>query len=155
MIMTISVTPFLWFNDNAEAAIARYVEVFPDTLIVEENRHPDGSLFVGTVELQGQRLTLMNGGPQFQLTEAFSLAVTVDGQDDVDRMSDALIEGGGEQSMCGWLRDAFGLSWQIVPKLFFTLMSDPDPAKSQRVQQAMLQMTRFDCAALQSAYDET
>lgn len=151
--MAITVTPFLWFDDNAEAAIARYRQVFPDTELVEENRHPDGSLFIATVSIQGQRLTLMNGGPHVSLDDAFSLAVTVDTQEDVDRISDALIEGGGRQSKCGWLVDAFGLSWQIVPKLLFDLLGDPDPVKAGRVQAAMLQMSRLDSAALQAAYD--
>ena len=151
--MPTTVTPFLWFDDNAEAAIARYLEVFPDAEMVEENRHSDGSLFIATIRIQGQRLTLMNGGPQLRLDDAFSLAVAVDSQGEVDRLCDALIEGGGMPSRCGWLRDAFGLSWQIIPELFFRLMNDPDPAKSARVQQAMLQMTRFDCAALRAAYD--
>lgn len=149
----LSITPFLWFDANAEDAIKRYQEVFPDTTIVSEQRHPDGSLFIGTITLHGTEVTLMNAGPVFKLSEAFSFAVTVDSQEDVDRISDALIEGGGNQSQCGWLIDAFGLSWQIVPKLLFDLMGDPDPEKAGRVQAAMMQMTRLDSAALQAAYD--
>ena len=149
----LSITPFLWFDANAEDAIKRYQSVFPDTEVIDEQRHPDGSLFIGTIKLHGTDVTLMNAGPHYKLSEAFSFAVTVDSQEDVDRISDALIAGGGNQSQCGWLVDAFGLSWQIVPKLLFDLMGDPDREKAGRVQEAMMQMTRLDSAALQAAYD--
>lgn len=149
----LSITPFLWFDANAEDAIKRYQSVFPDTEIVNEQRHPDGSLFIGTIRLHGTDVTLMNAGPHYKLSEAFSFAVTVETQVEVDRISDELLEGGGTQSQCGWLVDAFGLSWQIVPTLLFQLMGDPDPAKAVRVRDAMMQMTRLDLAALQAAYD--
>lgn len=149
----LSLTPFLWFDDNAEEAIERYKRVFPGTEILDEQRNPDGNLFIATIRLQGQALSLMNGGPHYTLSEAFSLAVTVETQDDVDTISDALIEGGGRQSQCGWLVDAFGLSWQIVPALLFQLMGDPDRVKAGRVQEAMMSMTRLDTDALQAAYD--
>src|ERR1700712_5242514 len=97
MTTDITVTPFLWFDDNAEAAIERYQKVFPATEVVEENRHPDGSLFIATIRLQGLELVLMNGGPYNKLNEAFSLSVGVETQEEVDTISDALIEGGGEQ----------------------------------------------------------
>ena len=126
-----TITPFLWFNDNAEQAIERYLKVFDEAELVDENRLHDGKLFVATIRLQGQPLTLMNGGPMHQLTDAFSLAVSVETQEQVDRISDALIEGGGEQGPCGWLVDAFGLSWQIVPTLLMRLLSDPDPEKAR------------------------
>jgi predicted 3-demethylubiquinone-9 3-methyltransferase (glyoxalase superfamily) len=150
---TITITPFLWFDDNAEQAIDRYRAVFPDTEIVEENRHPDGSLFVATIKLQGTELTLMNGGPHFTLDDAFSLAVSVESQEEVDTISDALIEGGGRQSQCGWLVDAFGLSWQIVPAIMFRLFADPDRDAAARAQAAMMQMNRLSIQGLQDAFD--
>jgi predicted 3-demethylubiquinone-9 3-methyltransferase (glyoxalase superfamily) len=148
-----TITPFLWFNDNAEPAIDRYLTVFDDAELVEENRHPDGTLFIATIRLQGQTLTLMNGGPDHKLTDAFSLSVGVETQEEVDAISDALIEGGGEQGPCGWLVDAFGLSWQVVPSLLFRLMSDPDRKKAGRAQDAMLQMKRLNLQGLQDAFD--
>ena len=148
-----TITPFLWFDDNAEQAIERYRKVFDDTEIVEENRLHDGALFVATIRLQGTTLTLMNGGPMHQLTDAFSLSVSVETQEEVDEISDALIDGGGEQGPCGWLVDAFGLSWQIVPTLLVRLMSDPDREKAGRAQAAMMQMKRLDLQALQDAFD--
>ena len=117
-----TITPFLWFDDNAEQAIERYLKVFDEAELVEENRLPDGQLFLATIRLQGTTLTLMNGGPHHKLTEAFSLSVSVETQQEVDEISDALIDGGGEQGPCGWLVDAFGLSWQIVPTLLMRLL---------------------------------
>jgi predicted 3-demethylubiquinone-9 3-methyltransferase (glyoxalase superfamily) len=148
-----TITPFLWFNDNAEQAVERYLKVFDDAELVEENRLQDGKLFIATIRLQGQTLTLMNGGPDHKLTEAFSLSVSVETQEDVDTISDQLIEGGGEQGPCGWLVDAFGLSWQVVPTLLMRLISDPDPAKAGRTQASMMQMKRLNLQALQDAYD--
>ena len=149
----ITITPFLWFDDNAEQAVERYLKVFDDAELVEENRLHDGKLFIATIRLQGQTLTLMNGGPDHKLTDAFSLSVSVETQEEVDRISDALIEGGGEQGPCGWLVDAFGLSWQIVPTLLMRLLSDPDPEKAGRAQAAMMQMKRLNLKALQDAAD--
>jgi predicted 3-demethylubiquinone-9 3-methyltransferase (glyoxalase superfamily) len=148
-----TITPFLWFDDNAEQAIERYLDVFADAELVEENRLHDGKLFVATIRLQGQPLTLMNGGPMHRLTDAFSLAVSVETQEEVDTISDRLIEGGGEQGPCGWLVDAFGLSWQVVPTLLMRLLSDPDREKAGRTQAAMMQMKRLSLQGLQDAYD--
>ena len=148
----ITITPFLWYDADAEAAIARYVEVFPDTDVVSESRMPDGSLFIASIRLQGQDLVLMNGGPAHGLTEAFSLSVAVETQEEVDRISDALIEGGGSQDACGWLKDAFGLSWQVVPTALPRLMGDPDPERAGRVQQALKGMTRISIAGLEAAH---
>ena len=148
-----TITPFLWFDDNAEQAIERYLKVFDDAEVLEENRLHDGQLFLATIRLQGTTLTLMNGGPHHKLTEAFSLSVSVETQQEVDEISDALIDGGGEQGPCGWLVDAFGLSWQIVPTLLMRLMSDPDREKAGRAQAAMMQMKRLDLQALQDAFD--
>lgn len=148
-----TITPFLWFDDNAEQAIERYLTVFDDAELVDENRLQDGKLFIATIRLQGQTLTLMNGGPDHKLSDAFSLSVSVETQEEVDTISDALIEGGGEQGPCGWLVDAFGLSWQVVPTLLMRLLSDPDPEKAGRAQAAMMQMKRLNLQALQDAYD--
>jgi predicted 3-demethylubiquinone-9 3-methyltransferase (glyoxalase superfamily) len=148
-----TITPFLWFDDNAGDAIERYQKVFADTEIVDETRAPDGSLFIATIRLQGQELVLMNGGPYNKLNEAFSLSVGVETQEEVDTISDALIEGGGEQGNCGWLVDAFGLSWQVVPSLLGRLLGDPDREKAERTQAAMMKMMRLDLQGLQDAYD--
>ena len=150
-----TVTPFLWFNDNAGEAIERYQKVFPDTEVVDEQRMPDGTLFIATIRLKGQDLVLMNGGPAHELTEAFSLAVGVETQQEVDEISDALIEGGGQQGNCGWLIDAFGLSWQVVPSLLGKLLGDPDRERAGRAQAAMMQMMRLDLKGLQDAFDGT
>ena len=150
-----TVTPFLWFNDNAGEAIERYQKVFPDTEVVDEQRMPDGTLFIATIRLKGQDLVLMNGGPAHELTEAFSLAVGVETQQEVDEISDALIEGGGQQGNCGWLIDAFGLSWQVVPSLLGKLLGDPDRERAGRAQAAMMQMMRLELKGLQDAFDGT
>ncbi len=150
--MSVTITPFLWFDDNADAALKRYVEVFDDAEVLDETRMPDGSLFIASIRIQGQDLILMNGGPAHRLTEAFSLSVGVETQEEVDRYSDALIEGGGSQDACGWLKDAFGLSWQIVPTALPRLMGDPDPEKAGRVQQALMGMKRISIAELEAAH---
>jgi len=151
--VSITVTPFLWFNDNAGEAIDRYLEVFPESELIDSQKGPDGNVFIATARIQGQEFVAMNGGPSHKLTEAFSLAVSVETQEEVDRVSDALIDGGGEQGQCGWLTDAFGLTWQVIPTLLMKLLGDPDREKAGRAQQAMLQMKRLDCDALQKAFD--
>jgi predicted 3-demethylubiquinone-9 3-methyltransferase (glyoxalase superfamily) len=148
----ITVTPFLWFDANAEAAIERYLSIFDTAELLSEQRHPDGSLFIGEISLQGQRLTLMNGGPHVALNESFSLAVSVETQDEIDSISDALIAGGGRQSQCGWLVDAFGLSWQIVPTTLHRLLGDPDREAAARAQAAMMSMQRLDIRGLEEAF---
>lgn len=149
----IRVTPFLWFDANADAAMHRYLEVFDAAELISEQRLADGSLFIAEISVQGQRLTLMNGGPAHALTEAFSLAVSVETQDEVDAISDALIDGGGSQGPCGWLVDAFGLSWQVVPTTLGRLLGDADRVAAGRAQSAMMGMGRLDIAALQAAFD--
>ena len=148
----ITVTPFMWFDANAEEAIERYLSIFDTAELLSEQRHPDGSLFIGEISLQGQRLTLMNGGPHFAMTEAFSLAVSVETQEEVDEISDALIAGGGRQSQCGWLVDAFGLSWQIVPTALHRLLGDPDREAAGRAQAAMMTMQRLSIRGLEDAF---
>jgi predicted 3-demethylubiquinone-9 3-methyltransferase (glyoxalase superfamily) len=149
----ITVTPFLWFDDDAEAAVRRYLDIFDTAALLSEQRNPDGSLFLAEISLQGQRLTFLNGGPHHRLTEAFSLAVSVETQEEVDTISDALIAGGGTQGRCGWLVDAFGLSWQVVPTTLPRLLGDPDRAAAARAQAAMMTMDRLSIAGLQEAFD--
>jgi predicted 3-demethylubiquinone-9 3-methyltransferase (glyoxalase superfamily) len=154
-----SVTPFLWFHAQAEDAAAFYVSLFPQSRIrhtvMTNSAIPgddDGVLTVD-FELDGQRIIAMNGGPAFTLDEAFSLSVEVDGQEEVDRLWDALTADGGEPSRCGWLRDRFGLSWQIIPRELHQLMADPDPERASRAAAAMMTMGKIDVAALRAAAD--
>ena len=149
-----TITPFLWFNADAADAIKCYRQVFPDTAILHETRMPDGSLFIASIRLQGQELILMNGGPSRPHTEAFSLSVVVETQEEVDRISEQLIGEDGIQDSCGWLKDSFGLSWQVVPCRLEQLMSDPDPVKAGRVSAALMQMKRISVQGLQDAYDD-
>lgn len=153
MTSHITVTPFLWFVDDAEPALRRYLEVFDTTELLSEQRLDDGSLFLAEISLQGQRLTLLNGGPHYRHTPAFSLAVSVETQEEVDRISDALIDGGGSQGRCGWLVDAFGLSWQVVPTTLHRLLGDPDREAAGRAQAAMMGMDRLSVQGLQDAFD--
>lgn len=153
MTSHVTVTPFLWYVSDAEAAIRRYVDVFDTTEVLSEQRLPDGSLFLAEISLQGQKLVLMNGGPSHRLSEAFSLAVSVETQEEVDTISDALLEGGGEQGPCGWLVDAFGLSWQVVPTALGRLLGDADREAAGRAQDAMMQMKRLSIQGLQDAFD--
>ena len=130
------ITPFLWFDNQAEEAIRHYSSIFRNAKIVNELR-PGGKFLTATFELEGQRFMALNGGPHFKFTEAISLFVTCETQEEVDYYWQRLLEGGSE-SQCGWLKDKFGLSWQIVPNALMELASDKDPAKSKRVMEAML-----------------
>jgi predicted 3-demethylubiquinone-9 3-methyltransferase (glyoxalase superfamily) len=155
------VSPFLWFDDQAEQAAELYTSLIPGSRILDVRRYPEGSpppatagsVMSVTFELDGLRVQALNGGPHFRFTEAVSLYVDVDTQQDVDRLWDGLIAGGGEPSQCGWLKDRFGLSWQIVPRVLDTLLQDPDPARAGRAMQAMLGMQKLDVAALLAAAD--
>jgi predicted 3-demethylubiquinone-9 3-methyltransferase (glyoxalase superfamily) len=149
----------LWFDADAEEAASFYVSLFPDSRILNVSRYgPDSPMPEGTVltvdfELAGVHFNALNGGPTFKFTEATSLLVNCVDQAEVDRLWDALTADGGEPSQCGWLKDRYGLSWQIVPITLGELMSDPDPARAGRVMQAMLKMTKLEVADLQRAYD--
>ena len=147
-----TITPFLWFDDDAEEAFAFYATLFPDARIVEETRGPDGSLFFGTFELAGQRIMAMNAGPGHPHSDAFSMFVMVDTQQEVDRLWDALTSDGGEESRCGWLKDRYGLSWQIIPEALMRLQQGPDREAAGRVFQAILGMNRIIVADLEAAY---
>lgn len=145
-----TITPCLWFDDQLEEAIEFYSSIFPDAAILEATRHADGRLFVATFRLAGRDFMGLNGGPMFPFTEAISLSVACDDQEEIDRYWNALGEGGTIQQ-CGWLKDRYGLSWQIVPAILPRLMNDPDRAKAARVQAAVMGMVKLDIAALENA----
>lgn len=151
------ITPFLWFNDQAEEAANLYVSLFKDSKILTLSRYgdsgpgPKGSVMVVEFELAGQKFQALNGGPIFKFTEAVSLMVHCDSQEEVDTLWSKLTANGGQESQCGWLKDRFGLSWQIVPKRFMELMQDKDPKRVQRVVQAMMTMKKLDIARLEQA----
>lgn len=151
-IATPKITPFLWFNDNAEEAMNFYVAIFKNARVGSVNR-VNGKVLTVNFELEGQRLIGLNGGPHFKFTEAFSLFVNCETQAEVDELWEKL-SAGGSKSRCGWLKDQYGLSWQIVPKALMQLMGDPDPKKSQAVMQAMLKMNKIVIADLERAYEE-
>lgn len=153
------ITPFLWFDNNAEEAMNHYVSIFKNSRIISVDRWgdggagPKGSVMTATFELEGQRFIVLNGGPHFKLTEAFSLFVDCESQEEVDELWDKLLAGGGQPSQCGWLKDRFGLSWQIIPSVMMRMMQDKDPAKAGRVMQAMMKMVKLDIAELKRAYE--
>lgn len=152
-----SITPFLWFDDNAEEAMNFYAAIFKDAKIGDVSRLPPekegqpGKVMTATFKLLGQEFMALNAGPQFKFNEAVSFFVSCDTQAEVDDLWEKLSKGGSEQP-CGWLKDKFGLSWQIIPKALGELMGDSDPAKGQRVMQAMFQMKKIDIKALQRAH---
>jgi predicted 3-demethylubiquinone-9 3-methyltransferase (glyoxalase superfamily) len=153
-----TINPFLWFDDQAEEAMNFYISIFKNSKVLNISRYGDagpgkkGTVMVAKFLLDGQEFTALNGGPQFKFTEAISFVVNCDTQEEVDHYWDKLSEGGNE-SRCGWLKDKYGLSWQIVPSTLGKLMSGPDPVKSNRVMQALLQMRKLDIKILQAAYD--
>jgi predicted 3-demethylubiquinone-9 3-methyltransferase (glyoxalase superfamily) len=153
------ITTFLWFDNNAEEAMNLYTSVFKNSKILsltrcgENGPGPAGSVLVGSFEIEGQEFSALNGGPMFKFTEAISLVVHCDSQEEVDSLWSQLTADGGAPSRCGWLKDRFGLSWQIVPRVMVQLLQDPDPAKAGRVMKAMMQMTKIDIATLQRAHD--
>jgi predicted 3-demethylubiquinone-9 3-methyltransferase (glyoxalase superfamily) len=144
------ITPFLWFDNNAEEAINFYVSIFKNSKVGEVNRNGE-AFFSGTFVLEGQEFMALNGGPTYQLNEAFSMFVDCETQEEVDRLWGLLTADGGEESMCGWLKDRFGLSWQIVPRALPEALSNPDPAKAKAAMDAMLQMQKIDVQKIQDA----
>jgi predicted 3-demethylubiquinone-9 3-methyltransferase (glyoxalase superfamily) len=158
------ISPCLWFDTQAEEAAEFYVSIFQDSGIdtisrfgkegFEIHGRPAGSVMTVAFRLAGQEFTALNGGPQFKFNEAISLQVFCETQDEVDHFWSKLSEG-GEEGPCGWLKDRFGLSWQVVPSVLTKMICDPDPAKTERVTKTYLQMKKFDIAALQRAYDGT
>jgi predicted 3-demethylubiquinone-9 3-methyltransferase (glyoxalase superfamily) len=153
------ITPFLWFDNQAEEAMNFYVSIFKNSKRGRISRYgeagpgPKGTVMVATFQLEGQEFMALNGGPHFKFTEAISLVVNCETQDEVDAFWEKLSEG-GSKGQCGWLKDKYGLSWQIVPTALGELMSDPDPEKSKRVMTAMLQMAKLDISGLKRAYDQ-
>lgn len=148
------ITPFLWFDAQAEEAMNFYVSLFKNSKVLGVSRGPDGKAFNVSFELDGQEFMGLNAGPQFKFNEAVSMFVNCEDQAEVDYFWNALIADGGEESMCGWCKDKYGLWWQIVPKQLGELMGDSDPEKSGRVMQAMLKMKKIIVADLQKAHDE-
>ena len=152
------ITPFLWFDNQAEEAMNFYVSIFKNSKILSVNRYgdgapaPKGSLMTANFELDGQVFTALNGGPMYKFTPAISFVVHCETQAEVDEYWEKL-SAGGKENQCAWLDDKFGVSWQIVPNALIELLSDPDPLKAGRVMQAMMQMTKIDIAALKQAYE--
>lgn len=149
-----TVSTFLWFDNQAEAAATLYTSVVKNSAVLDVARGPDGTAFMVTFQLDGQQFLALNGGPHHQFTEATSIFVSCESQAEVDALWEALTEGGGEPGPCGWLKDPYGLSWQIIPTTLPQLMADPDPAKAAAVGTAMRTMQKIDIAALQRARDE-
>ena len=153
------ITPFLWFDDKAEEAVNFYTSIFKDSEIGgisrygEEGPGPAGTVMVATFTLDGQEFMALNGGPEFKFTEAISFLVNCETQDEVDELWEKLSDG-GEEGQCGWLKDRYGLSWQIVPTALGEMLQDKDPEKAKRVMKAMLQMGKIDIAALKRAYEQ-
>jgi predicted 3-demethylubiquinone-9 3-methyltransferase (glyoxalase superfamily) len=152
------ITPFLWFDGNAEEAINFYTSIFKDSKVVNVSRYGDagpgtkGSLMTATFQLNGQEFMALNGGPMFKFTEAISFFVKCNTQAEIDEFWDKLSEG-GEKSRCGWLKDKFGLSWQIIPPILGQLLNDKDPEKAKRVMMAMLKMSKIEIQKLKDAYE--
>ena len=149
------ITPFLWFDNNAEEAAQFYTSIFKNSKILNVSRYgdagpgPKGAVMVVNFQLEGQQFTALNGGPLFKFSEAFSFVVNCETQNEIDEYWNKLTSGGGKESECGWLKDKFGFSWQIVPTALGKLMSDPK--KANRVMQALLQMKKLDIAKLEAA----
>jgi len=147
-----TITPFLWFDTQAEEAMTFYTSIFKRSKVISVSR-AQGKVMSVQFELEGQRFTGLNAGPQFKFTEAISFFVACDTQQEIDEFWIKLIADGGAPSRCGWLKDKFGLSWQIVPKTLGQMLGDKDPVKSKRAFDAMLQMDKLDVKQLQKAFN--
>jgi predicted 3-demethylubiquinone-9 3-methyltransferase (glyoxalase superfamily) len=158
------ITPFLWFNTQAEQAVKHYTSIFKNSKVGNISRYgeegakmsgiPAGAIMTVAFQLDGQDFIALNGGPHFKFTEAVSFVVNCETQDEVDEFWEKL-SAGGEKSRCGWLKDKFGLSWQIVPTALGKMMQDKDGAKSKRVMQALMQMDKLDIQRLKQAYEQS
>jgi predicted 3-demethylubiquinone-9 3-methyltransferase (glyoxalase superfamily) len=154
------ITPCLWFDNQGEDAANYYVSLFDDAKILDVSRYgeggpmPAGTALTVSFQLEGLEFTALNGGPAFTFNEAVSFQVSCESQDEVDRLWNKLTSDGGEEGNCGWLKDKYGLSWQIIPTELPTLLSDPDPGRAQRAMQAMLQMNKIDIEAIKKAADD-
>lgn len=153
------ITPFLWFDGKAEEAMKFYISIFKNSKIVsitrygEEGPGPKGTVMTAAFQLEGQEFTALNGGPQFTFSQAISFVVNCETQEEVDNFWEKLSKG-GEKQQCGWLKDKFGVSWQIVPVALVEMLQDKDPEKSKRVMAAMLQMDKIDIKTLRQAYEQ-
>lgn len=153
-----NITPFLWFDDQAEEAARFYVSLFKDSDVISMTRYgdagpgPKGTVMTAKFQLDGQEFVALNGGPHVHFTEAISFVVNCETQEEVDEFWEKLSEG-GEESQCGWLKDKYGMSWQIVPTILTELLQDENAEKAQRVMKAMLQMTKIDIEALKQAHE--
>jgi predicted 3-demethylubiquinone-9 3-methyltransferase (glyoxalase superfamily) len=151
------IKPFLWFDHQAEEAANFYCSIFKNSKILKVERFPEGapgpagSVMIVNFQLEGQEFIALNGGPMFKFTEAISFSISTETQEETDYYWNKLTSGGGQESQCAWLKDKFGLSWQVVPIALNQLLADPDKHKAQRVMQAMLQMKKIDIAGLQRA----
>jgi len=151
------INPFLWYDDKAEEAANFYVSIFKNSKVVSVARYgeagpgPKGSAMTVAFELDGQKFVALNGGPHFKFTEAVSFVVNCTSQEEVDYFWEKLLEGGGKESQCGWLKDKYGLSWQITPTILPELLQDKDPEKANRVMQAMMKMVKIDIETLKRA----
>ncbi len=151
------ISPFIWFDHQAEDAMNFYLAVFKDAKVARVARNPpgapgpEGALLVASIQLEGQEIILMNGGPGHPLTDAISLTINCETQEEVDYYWNRLLEEGGQEIACGWLKGRFGLYWQVTPVMLPALLSDPDQAKAGRVMQAMMRMIKLDIAALAAA----
>jgi predicted 3-demethylubiquinone-9 3-methyltransferase (glyoxalase superfamily) len=152
------ITPFLWFDNQAEEAANFYTSIFKNSKIVKIARYgdagpgPKGSAITVVFQLEGQEFIALNGGPHFKFTEAISLSVDCKTQQEIDEFWTKL-SAGGQEGQCGWLKDKYGLSWQVNPAILGEMLTDPDPEKSKRVMEAMMKMTKIDIALLKKAYD--
>ena len=146
-----TITPFLWLNHPIDEVIAYYSSVFDGVKVDDEQWMPDGSLLTATVTIAGQRIGLLSGGPEVPPSDAFSLMVSVETQDEVDSYWNALTADGGQESQCGWLKDKYGIAWQIIPTALGRLIGDPDPARAGRAMQAMFAMRKIVIADLEAA----
>lgn len=154
-----NITPFLWFNGNVEEAVNFYTSIFKNSKIINMHHLPGdvkgkkGKVFTATIELDGQKLMLLDGGPQFKFTPAISFFVDCNTQKEVDELWEKL-SAGGKKDRCGWLQDKYGLSWQIIPKTLGELLYDKDPIKSKRVMEAMMKMGKIEINKLEEAYNQ-
>ena len=154
------ITPFLWFDTQAEEAVNLYTSIFKNSRILSVSPYGEGmpgeagKVMTINFQIEGQDFIALNGGPVFQFNESISFMVSCESQEEVDKLWEKLTADGGEEGQCGWLKDKFGVSWQIVPTRLYDLINGPDPVRAQRATQAMLQMKKLDVAALERAYDQ-
>ncbi|MDB5120329.1 MAG: 3-demethylubiquinone-9 3-methyltransferase [Sphingobacteriales bacterium] len=154
------INPFLWFDNEAEEAVEHYVSIFKDSKILKVARYgdagpgPKGSVMMISFQLEGQEFVALNGGPHFKFTEAISFVINCETQEEVDYYWNKLTENGGSESQCGWLKDKFGLSWQITPAILIQYITDEDSSKADRVMKAMMTMKKIEIKPLQQAYNQ-